>query len=142
MQNDRIDLAAFHHHLRQGEREFVHAQVKRHIDGIGRRGVRLDMFSDFVLQSVGEAGHFQTDRIAGIGNGCGGPAGIGHDADSFAAHRRLCGQRPAVIVKIFNGVDPDDAGLLENTVIEEIRTGHGAGVTQPRARAGGGTAHV
>ena len=142
MQNQAVHFPAFHDHFGDDRRKNLHVQIKSQINGVGAGSMRRDQGTDPALQFFRIAGDLKTAQINIVRDGGAGTAGIGDDAYPFALQGRLRGECPAVAVEVFDGMDTDDPGLFENAFIEEIRTGHGAGVTHAGAGTGAGTTDV
>src|SRR5450759_4055462 len=102
----------------------------------------FDLGLDLLLQVIRKTGNIQSDQITCIRyRGC-RAAGIGQDTNAPSPQWRLSSQRPAMCIEIFDTAHPYYSGLLQDTVIKKIRTGHGARMTRSGTRTGCRTADI
>ncbi len=142
MKDDSVDLAALHDQLGDGYADRLGIEKKCEIDGVGRGTLLRDKRPDLFLKLRRENRHLQTTAVAGIGHRRPWPAGIGDHADTFPPQGRLCRQGPADPVKVFDGADADDPGLLKEAVVEMIGPCHRSGMAGTSPCTGSRTAHI
>ena len=137
-----VDFPAFHQYFGNNDGHPVSIHIEGQVHRVGTRGMGRDVLPDLVLDTCGKRGKRKSTLIGDVRHGSARSTGMGDYSNPVSLEGWLGGGRPAMGVKVFDRMDPDDAGLFEDPLIQKIRSGHGARVAQASLGPGGRSADI
>ena len=90
--------------------------------------MRRQELGERLLQCGAGLGHVEADILGPVGGQDARPARVGHDGNMTALGGWRVEEAFAEIEQLFDCVDADSATLPQGSVVDSVRTGHGAGV--------------